>query len=156
MEVAGMKTVRVQSMPGHAYAMQIGDGRHELVSDEPVADGGDDAGPEPYELLLAALGSCMAITMKMYAARKAWALDSVVIELTHEKVLARDCDACTPEEIAALGPQGRVDVFHTGISVRGELSRDEVARLHEIAGRCPVHRTLEASPKFVSTISWSS
>ena len=150
-----MKKVRVQSQPGHTYAMQISDGRHELASDESVADGGEDGGPSPYELLLASLGACMAITMEMYARRKEWPLESVALELSHEKLLAQDCEACTPAEIEAAGPRGRIDIIRTEITLCGDLSAEQVARLHEIAGRCPVHRTLEGSPKFVSSVSTS-
>jgi len=150
-----MRRVEVRSLPDHVYAVEISDNTHTLLSDEELDAGGEDAGLTPFELLLGALGSCMAITMRMYARRKAWPLVGVSIALTHDKVLARHCTECTPEEIASAGPQGRIDVIHTDIGVSGELTAAQVARLHEIAGRCPVHRTLEARPKFLSSIRHS-
>lgn len=150
-----MKTVHVESLPGYTYTIQAGNGRHQWLSDESVAEGGEDAGPSPYELLLAALGSCMAITLRMYADRKDWPLESVVIDLSHDRLPASECAACTPEEIAAAGPEGRINVIRTDIRVSGDLDTGQVARLHEIANRCPVHRTLENKPKFLSSISAS-
>lgn len=151
-----MKSVEVRSLPEHVYAVEISDSTHTLLSDEEPDSGGEDAGLAPFELLLGALGSCMAITMRMYARRKSWPLGRVSITLQHDKVLAADCKDCTPEEIALAGPQGRIDVIETNIAVQGGLTVEQVARLHEIAGRCPVHRTLEARPKFVSTIHHST
>lgn len=151
-----MESVEVRSLPDRVYAVEINDGTHALLADEEQDGGGEDAGMAPFELLLGALGSCMAITMRMYARRKAWPLKSVSVVLTHDKALARDCTGCTPEEIAAAGPQGRIDVINTDINVIGELTAEQVARLHEIAQRCPVHRTLEARPKFLSSIRHST
>jgi uncharacterized OsmC-like protein len=150
-----MKKVRIESLPGHVYTVQASDGRHELLSDEPVSAGGEDAGSSPYELLLAGLGSCMAITLRMYANYKQWPVESVTIELSHDKVLAKDCESCTEAEKAAAGPAGRVDIIHTDIKITGPLEDEQIARLQEIANRCPVHRTLESAPKFISSISAS-
>jgi putative redox protein len=145
-----MKQVTVQWLPGHSYTMFINDGRHALTADEPDPDG-DDLGPSPYELLISALGGCMAITALMYARRKQWPVEAVSVNVSHEKVHAADCKECTKEEIEAAG-NARIDVIRTELSVRGDLSREQIDRLHEIAGRCPVHRTLEKPPKFVSSI----
>ena len=150
-----MKNVRVESLAGQLYAMKASNERHELLSDEPQTDGGNDAGPSPYELLLASVGACMAITLRMYANHKQWPLESISIELSHDKVLATDCEACTADERAALGPAGRVDVIRTNIQLTGSLDEEQVQRLHEIANRCPVHRTLEKPPKFLSTVTAS-
>jgi putative redox protein len=147
-----MKKVTVQSTPGHNYTMLVSDGRHALVADEPEDEDGDDLGPTPYELLLSALGGCMAITLIMYARRKQWPLDEVSVHLSHEKVHAADCAECTQEEIDAAGPNGRIDLIHAEVSVRGDLSPDQTARLLEIANRCPVHRTLETPPKIISSL----
>jgi putative redox protein len=148
---AAMKTVTVRSLPDHAYTMLLSDGRHGFLADEPTDEEGDDLGPTPYELLLSALGGCMAVTLLMYARRKQWPVESVSIRLSHEKVHARDCAECTEEEIAASG-NARIDVIRTSLSLQGDLTADQRARLAEIAERCPVHRTLEAPPKIISTV----
>ena len=150
-----MKQVTVRSLAGHSYTMQIDDGRHTALADEAPADGGEDLGPSPYELLLSALGSCSAITMRMYAQRKQWDLREVAISLRHEKVLARDCAGCTPEEIEELGPDTRLDVITKDVTLAGDLDEQQRARLHEIGDRCPVHRTLEQRPKIISRLSES-
>ena len=147
-----MTTVVVQSLPDHSFTLLINDGRHALVADEPQTAGGDDLGPSPYELLLASLGACTAMTLFMYARRKEWRLYEVAVHLSHDKVYAKDCAYCSGEEIDAAGPQGRIDLIHNDISVRGDLTEEQTARLLEIAERCPVHRTLERPPKVVSTI----
>jgi putative redox protein len=139
-------------MPGQALAVEMSDGRHAMRGDEPPDAGGIDLGPSPYELLLASLGSCASMTMFLYARRKEWPLESVSIELTHDKIHARDCPECTPAEIEAAGPQGRIDYISVSIDVTGELDEEQVARLLEISERCPVHRTLLAQPKIVSSI----
>jgi putative redox protein len=148
-----VKSVSIRTMPGRRYAVQVDDGRHSFVMDEPAADGGDDLGPSPYEMLLAALGGCIAITLEMYAGRKQWPLREVAVDLTHDKVNAADCDECTSEEIAAASPNGRIDLIHVSIRLEGDLDDAQRARLLEIAGRCPVHRTLEAHPKIVAVIA---
>ena len=145
-----MKTVHVRSQSGTTYGVAIDDGRHQLVADASAEDGGEKLGPTPYELLLGSLGSCMVITIQMYARRKQWPLETVAIELTHEKVFAADCEYCTQEEIDEAGPQGRIDVITTRVDVEGVLTEEQVARLEEIGRRCPVHRTLMASAKIVS------
>jgi putative redox protein len=109
---------------------------HSVVVDEPEEVGGDDRGPTPYELLLAALGSCTAITVRMYAKRKGWSLDDVKVELSHERVHARDCEDCETAE-------GRLSVIRRSVTLTGDLDEDQRVRLREIASRCPVHRTLE-------------
>lgn len=114
----------------------VHDGRHELVADEPVAAGGTDRGPTPYELLLGALGACTSITLRMYADRKDWPVEHIAVELRHEKVHAEDCAHCETEE-------GKIDRIHIDVRVEGPLDDEQRARLIEIAKRCPVHRTLE-------------
>jgi putative redox protein len=144
-----MRTVRVASRPGTTYGVTISDGRHELIADAAEVDGGEQAGPTPYELLIGALGACMVITIEMYARRKSWPLEGVEIDLTHEKVFAADCDYCTQEEIDEAGPQGRIDVITTQISLQGRLDNAQIARLREIGHRCPVHRTVASGAKIV-------
>lgn len=109
---------------------------HSIVVDEPENAGGQDKGLTPYELLLAALGSCTAITLRMYAERKGWPLDDVAVEVSHERTHAQDCADCETEE-------GRLDVIRRRVELVGDLSDEQRERLLEIATRCPVHKTLE-------------
>ncbi|HXD30225.1 MAG TPA: OsmC family protein [Pyrinomonadaceae bacterium] len=125
------------------YVQNISVGHHLLQADEPVASGGSDAGPDPYELLLAALGACISITLRMYADRKQWPLDGVQVRLSYARVHAEDCATCDSE--AKL-----IDIIDVEVSVVGDLSEDQHRRLLEIAGKCPVHRTL-ASPISIRT-----
>ncbi len=126
--------VRVSSGPT-GFANLVEAGRHRLPADEPVRVGGTDTGPNPYDFLLAALGACKSMTLRMYANRKKWPLERVTVTLRHEKIHARDCEECTSTE-------GKVDHIDAELEVEGPLSDEQVERLLEIADRCPVHRTL--------------
>jgi putative redox protein len=106
-----------------------------LQADEPSDYGGDDAGPNPYELLLAALGACTSMTVRMYAERKQWPLQGVQVSLSYAKVHAEDCAACETKV-------GMVDRIEVAISFTGDLSGEQQRKLLEIANKCPVHRTL--------------
>lgn len=117
------------------YVEEILVGGHTLLADEPIEAGGADAGPGPYEFLLAALGTCTCITVRMYAERKHWPLEAVHVALTHAKVHADDCVACATEV-------RMIDRIELEISLTGALSAEQRQRLLEIAGKCPVHRTL--------------
>ena len=110
-------------------------GLHHLLADEPKTSGGSDAGPDPYELLLSALGSCTNMTLQMYADRKKWPLKEVRVTLTHSKNYANDCVNC--EQPAAM-----LDRIERRITLIGELSGEQRQRLLEIANLCPVHRSL--------------
>jgi putative redox protein len=111
-------------------------GSHLLIADEPSSFGGDDAGPSPYDLLVAALGACTAMTIRMYADAKNLPLARVIVRLRHEKVHAKDCAECETRE-------GRVDRIEREIECVGDLDDVQRLRLAEIADRCPVHRTLQ-------------
>ena len=112
-------------------------GEHRLRSDEPEAAGGTDSGPTPYDLLLAALGSCTSMTLGMYARRKQWPLERVIVRLRHSRVHARDCAACDEQD-------AMLTVIDREVALEGPLSDEQRSRLIEIADRCPVHRTLSS------------
>ena len=117
------------------YGQNISVGSHVLQADEPSDYGGNDVGPNPYELLLAALGACTSMTVQMYAERKQWPLHGVQVSLSYEKIHAEDCAECETKV-------GMVDRIEVGISFTGDLSAEQQRRLLEIANKCPVHRTL--------------
>jgi len=108
---------------------------HVMLADEPRKHKGLDAGPTPYEYVLAGLGACTSMTLRMYAQRKELPLDHVHVELHHEKVHAKECEDCETE-------QDKVDRITRRIRIEGNLSTDQRKRLLEIADKCPVHRTL--------------
>jgi putative redox protein len=114
---------------------EIWAGGHTLLGDEPVADGGRDSGPNPYELLLGALGACTSMTLLLYARRKGWELQHVEVRLCHDRIYAEDCAECETRD-------GRIDRIAKEIVVAGNLDEAQVQRLGEIAARCPVNQTL--------------
>ncbi len=120
-----------------AFAQDVFTDRHHLRADEPASYGGTDSGPSPYEYLLAGLGACTAMTVRMYAKHKSIGLDRVSVTLRHDKIHAKDCEECETRE-------GRIDRIERDIKLEGELSDDQRQRLMEIADRCPVHRTLHS------------
>jgi putative redox protein len=128
---------RVTVRSGDGLRQEIASGTHRLVADEPPEAGGADGGPDPYALLLAALGACTAMTLRLYARRKGWPLEQVTVELEHAKVHAQDCADCE-------GEAARVDRIRRRVRLHGPLDSVQVARLAEIARRCPVHKTLVA------------
>jgi putative redox protein len=119
-------------------------GAHHLLADEPLAVGGGDTGLNPYELLLAALGACTAMTLRLYAERKALRLDRVTVRLRHAKIYAADCTTCETKE-------GKIDRIEREIELAGTLDADERARLIEIADKCPIHRTLTSEIDIATT-----
>ncbi len=127
------------------FAQEIAAGRHVLRADEP-APAGDDSGPTPYDLLLAGLGACTAMTVRMYAERKDWPLERVAVSLRHEKIHAADCADCETRE-------GRIDRIERRLTLAGELDEAHRARLLEIANKCPVHRTLTGEIKIITDLA---
>jgi putative redox protein len=127
------------------YAQLVYDGKHRLTADEPVEAGGLDTGPNPYGLLMAALGACTSMTLRMYAARKNWALKQVIVRLRHAKVHAADCAECETKA-------GKIDRIEREIELGGELSEEQRQRLLEIANKCPVHQTLERRNEIVTAL----
>jgi len=125
---------------GEPFTQEIRVGEHAMVADEPRDVGGQDRGPGPYGFLLAALGACTSMTLRMYARRKAWPLERVVVRLRHGRIHAKDCEDCETRN-------GHVDEIEREIEIAGPLSAEQRTRLLEIADRCPVHRTLHAEVK---------
>lgn len=117
------------------FAAHLLDGRHRLIADEPVAAGGNDLGPGPYELLLMALGACKTMTVRLYADRKQWPLDRVIVRLRHARIYAEDCADCETKE-------GMLDRIECVVELEGALDATQRERLFDISGKCPVHRTL--------------
>ena len=119
-----------------ANAISVG-GRHSLLADEPADYGGTDTGPTPYDLVLAGLGACKTMTMRMYADRKNFPLDRARVTLRHDKIHAEDCAACETEV-------GRIDRIETVIEVIGDMDANTRQKIADIAEKCPVHRTLQS------------
>ena len=107
-----------------------------LITDEPVELGGEDAGPDPYTLLLAALGSCISMTVMLYSRRKQWPVQSVTVELRQNRVHAKDCAECDQSK------DGYIHRIERSVKIEGELTEEQLTRLQEIAHKCPVHKTL--------------
>lgn len=140
----GKVTVEETGAGKFQHLVRIGD--HELFADEPKKVGGDDTGLAPYDLLLAGLGACTSMTMRLYAARKKLNVTKLGVTLSHSKVHADDCEEC-----AAEGSQ-KIDVISREISIEGDLTDAERAKLMEIADKCPVHRTLESDIEVLSNL----
>ncbi len=120
---------------GH-YETTISNGRQTITADEPASLGGTDLGPTPYDYLLAGLGSCICITVRMYADRKEWPLESIEVKLSQERVHHADCQDCESDK-------GFVHIIEKEVILEGDLDEKQRARLMEIVGKCPVHRTLQ-------------
>lgn len=133
-------TVTVEETRQGLYTQSINTGRHQLIADEPTDIGGLDQGPAPYDLLLASLGACTSMTLRMYANQKKWDLQRVKVKMTHHKEMSAD--------------NKKMDIITREITVEGALDEVQRQRLLEIANKCPVHRTLtnESQPVITSRI----
>jgi putative redox protein len=136
--------VTVTEAGSGTYTQQIILGHHRLISDEPLPIG-DDAGPTPYDLLLAGLGACTSMTLRMYADRKRWPLDEVRVTLRHSRIHAEDCAHCETAK-------GWVDHIDRDIELVGALDDSQRQRLQQIADRCPVHQTLTSEIDIATTV----
>jgi putative redox protein len=139
-------TVRVvETGNGHVQQTVSVGGRHTMLADEPVDYGGTDTGPSPYDYLLAGLGACTSMTIRLYAARKQWPLDKVDVTLRHAKIHATDCADCETKA-------GKIDRIEREIVFHGPLDDAQKAKLLEIADKCPVHRTLHSEVQIITAL----
>jgi uncharacterized OsmC-like protein len=134
-ESSFVASVTVTHVPGTTYQTRIDTGDLALIGDEPIESGGDGLGPNPYELLLAALGHCTVLTILLYARRKGWPVEGVSVHANHERLLVTD-------EIDGEVIRKKVERIVQEIALQGSLDQEQRARLIEIAGKCPVHRTI--------------
>lgn len=139
-----MSEVIVTSLTNLKNEVRYGSGPT-FVTDEPLEVGGDGAGPDPYALLLAALGSCISMTTRLYAKRKGWPLERVTVRLRERRIHAKDCTECVN------ATEGYVHRIERSVTFEGNLSEEQHARLQEIAHKCPVHKTL-TSPIVVTEL----
>jgi putative redox protein len=137
----------VVTAAGKTLAQKIQAGRHSLTSDEPVPSGGTDSGPDPYSLLLAALGACTSMTLRLYADRKQWPLEGITVRLSQQRIHARDCADCETKD------DTRIDRISREIALTGPLTEQQRQRLLEIANRCPVHRSLLEQKEIVTRLA---
>jgi putative redox protein len=128
------------------FRTELNTAGHRLVADEPADMGGTDQGPSPYGLLSAALASCTAMTLHLYAKAKKWPLQEIRVLVRHSKAHEKDCEECE------TNPKAMVDRLERQICVEGDLGEDIRARLLQIAEKCPVHRTLQASVRVDTTL----
>lgn len=136
--------VVVQETRASHLQQTISVGRHRMIADEPVSVGGHDSGPSPYDFLLAGLGACTSMTMRLYADRKSMPLDRVTVALKHGRIYAKDCEECETKE-------GMISKIDRVITMDGNLDAEQRKKLMEIADKCPVHRTLTSEIKIVTT-----
>ena len=130
-----MSEVVVSSQQNLRNEVSYGAG-HTFITDEPLAAGGEDAGPDPYTLILAALGSCISMTVTLYARRKQWPLENVTVRLKQNRIHSKDCKECVQMQ------EGHIHRIERSVTLTGPLSDEQRTRLQEIAHKCPVHKTL--------------
>ncbi|HEY0728275.1 MAG TPA: OsmC family protein [Pyrinomonadaceae bacterium] len=138
-----MSEVIVRSLANLRNEVSYGAG-HTFITDDPVAAGGEDAGPDPYTLLLSALGSCISMTVTLYARRKQWPLEQVTVRLRQNRIHSKDCKECNEKE-------GYIHRIERSVSFEGPLTDEQRTRLQEIAHKCPVHKTF-TSPIVVAEL----
>jgi putative redox protein len=141
-ETPFVASVTVTHVPGTIYQTRIATGDLALIGDEPIESGGDGLGPNPYELLLAALGHCTVLTILLYARRKGWPVDGVSVRANHERLVV-------VEEVDGELIRKKVERIVQEIALQGNLDEVQRARLIEIAGKCPVHRTMTGDLEFL-------
>jgi len=137
------RNVVVQETRASKFQQTVSVGPHRLLADEPVAAGGEDTGPGPYDYLVAGLGACTSMTMRLYADRKALPLERVTVTLKHSKIYAKDCAECETKD-------GMLDQIDRVIAMEGDLDAEQRKKLMEIADKCPVHRTLTSEIRIVT------
>jgi putative redox protein len=137
------RRVVVQETRNSKFQQTVTVGPHKMLADEPVAAGGEDTGPGPYDFLLAGLGACTSMTMRMYADRKTLPMERVTVTLKHSKIHAQDCEECETRE-------GMLDEIERVIRIEGALDAEQRKRLMEIADKCPVHRTLTSEVRILT------
>jgi uncharacterized OsmC-like protein/pimeloyl-ACP methyl ester carboxylesterase len=138
------RNVVVRETRNSKFQNTVAIGPHHMLADEPIAVGGEDSGPGPYDYVLAGLGACTSMTMRMYADRKSLPLERVTVTLSHSKIHAEDCAECETRE-------GMLDQFDRVIAIEGALDADQRKRLMEIADKCPVHRTLTSEVRILTS-----
>jgi putative redox protein len=137
------RQVVVRETRASKFQNTVSIGPHHLLADEPVSAGGGDSGPGPYDFVLAGLGACTSMTMRLYADRKSFPLERATVMLSHSKIYARDCEECETKE-------GMLDQIDVAIGLEGPLDADQRKRILEIADKCPVHRTLTSEIRIVT------
>ena len=119
------------------FLQEISSGGHHLRADEPVSAGGTGAAPDPYNYLLTGLGACTSMTVGLYARRKQIPLENITVSLRHSRIHAKDCAQCATKD-------GMLDRIDVEVELAGPLTTEQRTKLMEIAGKCPVHKTLKS------------
>jgi putative redox protein len=138
------RQVVVRETRNSKFQQIVSVGPHQMLADEPVAAGGEDTGPGPYDFLLTALGACTSMTMRLYADRKALPLERTTVTLRHSKIHAEDCAECETKA-------GMLDQIERVITMEGSLDAEQRKKLIEIADKCPVHRTLTSEVRILTS-----
>ncbi len=131
---------RITALLHTGTAVELSNGRHRWTADEPLDVGGEDTGPNPYELLLGSLAACTCITLALYCRHKGIQLEAVEATYDFDRVHAKDCDECDDPDA------GFIDRIKSHVTIRGDFDDPQRARLSQIVSRCPVHKTLEKGP----------